>query len=300
MMFDPEAGSAHGAKATCPHCAHTFTVLDAVAATGARPRFRLYGKLVLTSGDKKEYLPATEDDQAAYRACSAATGLPERSIDLVVTDPPFFDNVHYSELADFFYAWQQLGPTTGPGPIVTTRNPSEVQDSDADRFAIKLQGVFRECGRILKDEGLLVFTYHHSREEGWKALADAVFGAGFVVVNSQPVKAEMSVATPKSQAKQPIQLDIILVCRKGTRTQQSERRSVQEALESAKAKLRRLREAGLCLSLNDRKIVHFGQLLATLGSSQEVMQFVLDPEIEREGKTENPRVGAQNQLLMFD
>ena len=78
------------------------------------------------------------------------------------------------------------------------------------------RGVFRECHRILKDDGLLVFTYHHSRDEGWTALAEAVLGAGFTVVNSQPVKAEMSVATPKSQAKEPIQLDIIIVCRKET------------------------------------------------------------------------------------
>ena len=97
---------------------------------------------------------------------------------------------------------------------VTTRSPAEVQDSDADSFAEKLQGVFRECGRILKDDGLLVFTYHHSRDEGWTALAEAILGAGFVVVNTQPVKAEMSVATPKSQTKEPIQLDIIIVCRK--------------------------------------------------------------------------------------
>src|SRR5208337_3222822 len=45
---------------------------------------------------------------------SAATGLPAKSIDLVVTDPPFFDNVHYSELADFFHAWQQLAPNAPP------------------------------------------------------------------------------------------------------------------------------------------------------------------------------------------
>ena len=38
---------------------------------------------------------------------SSATGLSARSVDLIVTDPPFFDNVHYSELADFFHAWRQ-------------------------------------------------------------------------------------------------------------------------------------------------------------------------------------------------
>ncbi len=100
-----------------------------------------------------------------------------------------------------------------------------------------------ECHRILKDDGLLVFTYHHSRDEGWTALADAVLGAGFAVVNSQPVKAEMSVATPKSQAKEPIQLDIIIVCRKESAAE-GERPAVTQAMESARAKLGRLQSAG--------------------------------------------------------
>ena len=130
-----------------------------------------------------------------------------------------------------------------PGKGTTTRSPLEVQDSDADHFAAKLQNVFRECRRILKDDGLLVFTYHHSRDEGWKALADAVLGAGFTVVNSQPVKAEMSVATPKSQAKEPIQLDIIIVCRKEGMAE-SHQPSVNQAIESAKVKLRGCDRAG--------------------------------------------------------
>ena len=65
-----------------------------------------------------------------------------------------------------------------------------------------------------RDDGLLVFTYHHSRDDGWQALAEAILGAGFTVINSQLVKSEMAVATPKSAAKEPIAFDIILVCRK--------------------------------------------------------------------------------------
>ena len=140
-----------------------------------------------------------------------------------------------------------------------------------DSFRGKLQAVFRECHRVLKDDGLLVFTYHHSRNDGWKALADAILGAGFVVVNSHPVKSEMSVATPKSQAKEPIQLDIIVVCRKATATRP--RVDVQDALASARAKLRRLHAAGFRLSRNDRKIVLYGQLLTTLASASDADAF---------------------------
>lgn len=212
--------------------------------------------------------------RAIHLSCgdSRATGLPEASVDLVVTDPPFFDNVHYSELADFFFAWQQLVPGRGEAQG-TTRSPAEVQDSDSRGFSSKLRGVLEECHRVLKDDGLLVFTYHHSREEGWASLADAVLSAGFVVVNSQPVKAEMSVATPKSQAKEPIQLDIIVVCRKRASAGHHPARDVRGAVESARSKVRRLQEAGFTLSKNDRKVVLYGQLLTSLDSPADADNF---------------------------
>ncbi|HVC92383.1 MAG TPA: DNA methyltransferase [Pirellulales bacterium] len=217
-----------------------------------------------------------------YLSCgdSADTAMPDGSVDLVVTDPPFFDNVHYSELADFFFAWQQLGASGSQDTGRTTRSGSEVQDSDPTHFARKLEGVFRECHRILKDDGLLVFTYHHSRDEGWQSLAEAVLGAGFVVVNSQPVKAEMSVATPKSQAKEPIQFDIIVPCRKVNSDLLSAMPSISQALDAARSKLRRLRQASFTLSRNDRKVVLFGQLLTTLRTATDAAQFAATVEIE--------------------
>ncbi|HEX7450355.1 MAG TPA: DNA methyltransferase, partial [Pirellulales bacterium] len=60
-------------------------------------------------------------DRGIYLSCgtSSQTGLADGSIDLVVTDPPFFDNVHYAELADFFYAWQQLDGAPADVPAST-------------------------------------------------------------------------------------------------------------------------------------------------------------------------------------
>ena len=211
-----------------------------------------------------------------YLSCgdSAKTDLSEGSIDLVITDPPFFDNVHYSQLADFFHAWQQIGRRS-----VSTRHAAEVQDTDGESFAQKLQNVFRECHRLLKGDGLLIFTYHHSREEGWHAVAKAIHGAGFRVVNSQPIKAEMSVAMPKLGAKEPIQLDIILVCQKGY----PRRWSVPEALKSAYSKIARLAESGFVLSRNDQKIILFGQLLTTMQSHDEAEELggVVNEELDK-------------------
>ena len=213
-------------------------------------------------------------ERAIYLSCgdSANSSLPAGSIDMVVTDPPFFDNVYYSELADFFYAWQQLPRVGGASPSLSTRSNAEVQDSDVESFATKLKGVLQECERVLKDSGLLAFTYHHSREEGWRALAEAILGAGFVVINSQPVKAEMSVATPKAQAREPIQLDIILVCRKRSYLSPAPL-STEEAIEAARKKMDRLHVAGFKLSRNDQKIVLFGQLLTTLRTPAESTCF---------------------------
>jgi len=205
-----------------------------------------------------------------YLSCGSSeeTNLPAQSVDFIVTDPPFFDNVHYSELADFFYAWQRLYPRGFLDDSLTTRHLREVQDTNVDKFAAKLGAVFVECHRILKDEGLLVFTYHHSRAEGWQALVEAVFDAGFSIVNAHPVKAEMSVAAPKSQAKEPIQLDILLVCKK----KEQDRRlpldssaALNHATKRASQKLSRLAEIGLKLSLNDRRITVISQFISALG-----------------------------------
>lgn len=200
---------------------------------------------------------------------SADTGLPDQTVDIIVTDPPFFDNVHYSELADFFYAWQQL--VSREQISKTTRSEREVQDTDPESFTSKLASVFSECHRILKDEGLMVFTYHHSREEGWRAVAKAIMDAGFIVINAHPVWSEMSVAVPKSQAKEPIHYDIILVCRK--RTPSWTPATATQAVQSAEKKILRLIKSGFCLSENDKKAIIYGQLLTTLENADAVSQL---------------------------
>jgi putative DNA methylase len=219
-------------------------------------------------------------DRKIYLSCgdSSESNLPSKSIDLIVTDPPFFDNVNYSELADFFYAWQRLIPRGFIGSRASTRSSDEVQDSDAIDFSEKLQAVFSECVRVLKDDGLLVFTYHHSRDEGWLAVANAILNAGFGVVNAHPVRSEMSVATPKSQANEPIQLDIVIVCRK--RDGSAKRQSPESALRKAQRKISRLESAGFKLSQNDKKIIMYGQLLVTLQDPNKV--FMLPALVEQE------------------
>jgi len=241
--------------------------LEIERTNGSSKGKRVFGGSAPFSGRvETKWPPLKPASRAIYLSCgsSAATGLADASVDLIVTDPPFFDNVHYSELADFFFAWQQLGPSPFVGKRLTTRHIEEVQDTSAEQFAAKLGAVLTECRRVLREDGLLVFTYHHSRMDGWTSLADAVVGAGFSLVNCHPVKSEMSVAAPKSQAKEPIQLDVVLACRKQTadsRKRSATKIAFQQAVEHATAKAKRLRDCGLTLSVNDRRVVLISQFL---------------------------------------
>jgi hypothetical protein len=187
--------------------------------------------------------------------------IPDKSVDLVVTDPPFFDNVHYSQLADFFYYW--LRQTLDLSAGVTTRSTGEVQDTDPERFTAKLTSVFAECARVLRDDGLLIFTYHHSRHEGWTAVNQAMRHSGFFCIQSYPIKAEMSVAMPLQQAKSPIHLDLILACRRhsGNQPDDSGTDAVFTALDLAGTQISSLRKAGIKVSLGDAKVILMGRFL---------------------------------------
>jgi len=194
-----------------------------------------------------------QNDGRLYLSCgdSSKTDLPDGSVDVVITDPPFFDNVHYSQLADFFFVWQQR--LVQHEQIETTRSNDEVQNSDSLVFAERLAAVWKECHRIICESGLLVFTYHHSRSEGWQAVLDSLVDAGFVVVEVHPIKAEMSVAAPKSQAKEPIDIDTIVVCRKQSSFRRSGERSAACAL--ARRQVQRLNATGRRLSRNDVRVI---------------------------------------------
>lgn len=201
---------------------------------------------------------------------SANCGLPDNSIDLIVTDPPFFDNVHYSELADFFYSWQTLHPRGFiTENLSTTRQNCEVQDTNLNHFSHKLQHVFEECRRVLKGNGLLVFTYHHSHPDGWLALANAVYGAQFSIVQAHPVRAELAAATPKSLAKEPILIDAIIVCRKqedDRRMRQSSEEALRRAVLITTSQLERLTSTGYKYTEGDKFVVGVAQFFVALGS----------------------------------
>jgi putative DNA methylase len=223
---------------------------------------------------------------------SARLPIPDRSIDAIVTDPPYFDFVHYSELSDFFFAW--LAPALRDRLAWFDRedssDPGEVQNADPRIFGHQIARVFLECSRVLKEDGIIAFTFHHSRAEGWAAIHDATCAAGLQIVAAHPVHAELRAASPKSAAKDPISLDSILVCRKRSSEMlpcYEQRAVITKTIGLAKI----LSESGIRLSCADLFVIAASQALAASSAGRlsfEEMQSRLEAlrvELNRSGAT---------------
>lgn len=183
---------------------------------------------------------------------SAKIAIPNASVDFVVTDPPYFDFINYSELSDFFYAW--LSPIfKGVDPIFeidTSRRPCEVQHSDPDIFSKSLGDVFRQCNRVLKSSGKLAFSFHHSKLAAWQAVLNAISSSGLFVCDVFPVHAELMASTPKSAASSPISIDAIIVCQK-----QHAEYALNDAVRDAIYFVKQLSEAKSSLSEADLFVI---------------------------------------------
>ena len=203
---------------------------------------------------------------------SSRLPIPDASVDAVVTDPPYFDFVHYSELSDFFFAW--LSPVLRHRYAWFDRSDcsdsGEVQHKDPRTFARQLSYVLSECRRVLKDDGVLAFSFHHSRPEGWAAIYEAITTSGLEVVAAHPVHAEQRGASPKSAAKDPISLDAILVCRKHTHAT-IEAFDMNAVLERSAFLAKTLLSAGMEVSRADRFVIASSQTL--IAASSERLPF---------------------------
>lgn len=149
--------------------------------------------------------------------------IPDKAVDAVITDPPYYDNVMYSEISDFFYIWQRLtlrekydcyGSEYSPRSREIIKNI--VQGKDDEFFIKGLTRAFKECNRVLKDDGLIVFTFHHERSRAWASTLRAILEAHepgwphLYITAIYPVRSEGRVGVHGGG----IRYDIIIVCKK--------------------------------------------------------------------------------------
>ena len=200
--------------------------------------------------------------------------LPAKSVDAVVADPPYFDFIHYSELSDFFFAWLS--------PVLKDRYPEfaqpnssnqgEVQDKSPCIFARQLASVFSQCRGVLKDDGVLVFSFHHSKVEGWAAICEAITLAEMLVVATHPVYSEFRTGTTKTAAKSPICLDAILVCKKYSSF--NVHLDEQILISKTETLAKQLEQGGISISEADRFVILASQMLIPLSQQKRDFNFL--------------------------
>lgn len=141
---------------------------------------------------------------AVLRRQSAEEGVGDGPFDAVITDPPYYDNISYADLSDFFYTWLQrsighLYPEHLSG--ATTPKRKEIgavpyrHDGDARAarawYDDEMAQVFKRRYDELKPGAPLVVVYAHKTYAGWATLVNALRRAGFVIVEAWPLDTEM-------------------------------------------------------------------------------------------------------------
>lgn len=154
--------------------------------------------------------------------------LADASVDVVVMDPPYYNNVTYAELADFFYVW--LKRTAGrvvPELFRTAltdkeheaiANPARFRDQKgagalANRdYREKMAGIFSECHRVMKPGGIMTLMFTHKATGAWDALTKGLMQAGFTITASWPINTEAE-GSLHIKDKAAANSTIFLVCR---------------------------------------------------------------------------------------
>ena len=143
----------------------------------------------LVTGQRKFWL--IQDD-------SRCLPIEDHSIDVVVTDPPYYDNVQYGNLSAFFRVWlNRLLPEETDWMYDESLSAVAMTKSDGNTsYIAALTGIFTECRRVLKpDTGRLVFTFHHWDPNAWAELTLSLKAAGFRLINTYVVSSEHPIST---------------------------------------------------------------------------------------------------------
>jgi hypothetical protein len=189
-------------------------------------------------------------------------------MDVIVTDPPYYDAIPYSDVMDFFYVWHRrilfglskeidgafqrpLSPKWDQG-----NNDGELID-DSSRFggdkakskAVYEDGMFRAfqaCHKSLTLDGRLVIVFAHKQPDAWETLVSAIIRAGFVVDGSWPIQTEMGNRT-RALSSAALSSSVWLVCKQRQVTARPgwDNQVIQEMQEKITQKLHDFWDAGI-------------------------------------------------------
>ena len=147
------------------------------------------------------------------------------SVDLIIWDPPYYNNVQYAELSDYFYIWQKRTfRNLYPGVfsrVVTNKEDEAVANPVRDdgesnaktSYENRMREIFEECARVMKDDGVMTMMFTHKKQEAWETLTRALIESGWIISSTFPVDSE-SAASMHQKDMAAAASSIFLACRK--------------------------------------------------------------------------------------
>ncbi|MFL6208743.1 MAG: DUF1156 domain-containing protein [Pyrinomonadaceae bacterium] len=172
-------------------------------------------------GDARMDNPAT-----VQRGSATSIALSDSILDAVITDPPYYDNVPYADISDFFYIWlkrtvghlypQHFSAELTPKKKEAIAEPMRHEgDSGKAKRAYEemMAQAFAEANRVLKPGGQMTVVYAHKTTLGWATLVDALRQAGFTVTEAWPMDTEKP-GRLRAQESAALASSIFLIARK--------------------------------------------------------------------------------------
>ena len=172
-------------------------------------------------------LPSNVNGGVAHQA-NASTTIHAKG-PVIVTDPPYYDNVGYADLSDFFYAW--LRPALRevyPALFASIAVPKDEEMTASPRFQDPrkhFEESMRDAMNLIRahcaDEFPSSIFYAYKQREttsregvstGWDAMLSALVQAGFMIVGTWPMRTERA-GRPRAMDANALASSVVLVCR---------------------------------------------------------------------------------------
>ena len=266
-----------------------------IQMTGHQQEEPANGKLMDTGRESTYTAPPTQ----VTIGPAQDTDIPSASVDAIIFDPPYHNNVNYAELSDFFYVWlkRTAGYVLGDSlmsPHLTdkvneaiaspARFREQTQGSGKSASALatrdyenKMSEIFRECRRVIKPDGIMTVMFTHKSTDAWDALTVALINSGFGITRTWPVKTEAE-SSIHIRERAAARSTILLVCRPRTDNPTPEPWHIVESriAQAVRADIPTLQDYGL--SPVDQYLAAFGPALQTISEHWGTERAVANPD----------------------
>ncbi len=176
-----------------------------------------------------ERMPADMNTAQAYQA-DATTTIHAQNGPVIITDPPYYDNISYAELSDFFYVWLRLMlrdiyPDLFAGMLVPIQEEMTVAPRFGKNGKERFEDMMGKTLRLIREHATHEFPssifYAYKQQEdkrggvtstGWETMLTALVNAGFRIVGTWPVRTELG-NRAVARDTNSLASSVVLVCR---------------------------------------------------------------------------------------